>query len=695
MKFNTLAIGAIAALLLAGCNNNTNPEPAPSPDPEPVGPVGPVVPTEWSSSIQTAMNQSLGFVLPFMVLSSSATFASLESEGYPGYYQISDSQSAGLLADYVALLDAADNLSDFDREADTSVPSVDYMKQVKTGETTYTETWHASEVYVAGSEGLSIVFGSSDLVIYTDWSPEQKAAMTTNLGEVLPFFDGFTADDSFDSESGIVVELEYGDGDTALEAFNAYIAKFESSTSGYSGSHYSEESYFGTDWYGDYSKPSEQKIGEKDAELSVSVALSDYSGIGYGATITITANLEAIYTEWPAAELAEFLGSEVTSVVPQLTGTSYRYEEGVDYYEDSYAQVKVLGLGTGVLDAYLASYTTAHGTVVDYIDYYGFYVLYLWSEEFSVQLTPSADGTSASLTIYANTDLPAFDDVFPAESIATYFSVENEDLINELVSFTGDAEFGYKKGVYQDEDEGLNQFYVMCVDPAFGTEGNKLDVVYQTALEAASYTITAATEEYPYTQAEKEIEDVGRVFVEFYLDEESGVFEAYFEMSEAAAPITGTSFVKVASSADLVSGGNYLIVCESEGVAFDGSLSTLEATSNKLTVAISDDVIAATSELLAATFTITEGTGSDAGKYSVCSASGKYIFGTSGSNKLNESTDPAYCSITIDAEGNADIESNTSHLRYNNASDQARFRFYKSTSYTNQQAIQLYKLVTI
>ena len=694
MKFKTLAIGAIAALLLAGCNNNTNPEPAPSPEPEPVGPVGPVVPTEWSSSIQTAMNQSLGFVLPFMVLSSSATFASLESQGYPGFYQISDSQSAGLLADYVALLDAADNLSDFEREADTSVPSVDYLKSEKTGETSYTQSWHSSEVYVGGSQGLSIVFGSSDLVIYTDWSPEQKEAMNTNLGEALPFFDGFTADDSFDSTSGIVVELEYDDGDAALEAFNDYIAKYEASTSGYSGSHYSEESWFGTDWFGDYSKPSEQKVGEKDAELSVSVALSDYSGIGYGATITITAKLEAIYTEWPAAELAEFLGTEITSVVPQLTGTSYRYEEVADS-EDPYAQVKVLGLGTGVLDAYFASYKTAHGTVADYTEYYGLYLLYLWSEEFMIQLTPSADGTSATLVVYANSDLPAFDDAFPAESIATYFGIENEDLINEIIPFTGDADYGYKKGVYQDEDEGLNQFYVKCVDPAFGTTGDKLDVVYQTDLEGASYEITPATEEYVYTQAVKEIENVGRVFVEFYLDEETGVFEAYFEMSEAAAPVTGTSFVKVTSSADLVSGGNYLIVCESEGVAFDGSLDPLDAASNNIAVAISDNVIAATSELLAATFTITEGTGSDAGKYSVCSASGKYIFGTSGSNKLNESTDPAYCSVTIGTDGNADIESNTSHLRYNKQSGNERYRFYKSSSYTSQEAIQLYKLVTI
>ena len=38
------------------------------------------------------------------------------------------------------------------------------------------------------------------------------------------------------------------------------------------------------------------------------------------------------------------------------------------------------------------------------------------------------------------------------------------------------------------------------------------------------------------------------------------------------------------------------------------------------------------------------------------------------------------------------ITSNTSVLRFNAASNQLRFRYYKGSSYANQQAIQLYKL---
>ena len=78
------------------------------------------------------------------------------------------------------------------------------------------------------------------------------------------------------------------------------------------------------------------------------------------------------------------------------------------------------------------------------------------------------------------------------------------------------------------------------------------------------------------------------------------------------------------------------------------------------------------------------------GGYSIQSASGKYISGTASSNKLNAGTTPAANTITIGADGNADIVSNTSHLRYNATSGQDRFRYYKSTSYSSQKAIALY-----
>ncbi len=151
------------------------------------------------------------------------------------------------------------------------------------------------------------------------------------------------------------------------------------------------------------------------------------------------------------------------------------------------------------------------------------------------------------------------------------------------------------------------------------------------------------------------------------------------------APSGPTSWEKVTSDSDLEN-GDYLIVYEDGGYAFDGGLDTLDAGSNRISVSISNNKITWDSTTDAAKFTIN----SMSGGYSIQSASGKYISGTSGSNVLNSGTSPVANSISISG-GNADIVSNTSVLRFNSDSSQSRFRYFKSSSYTNQKAIQLYK----
>lgn len=70
---------------------------------------------------------------------------------------------------------------------------------------------------------------------------------------------------------------------------------------------------------------------------------------------------------------------------------------------------------------------------------------------------------------------------------------------------------------------------------------------------------------------------------------------------------------------------------------------------------------------------------------------GKYIYGTSNSNAL--SFKDSECLNTISYESNVvTIVSNTSVLRYNSASNNNRFRYFKSSSYSSQQPVQLYKL---
>lgn len=150
-------------------------------------------------------------------------------------------------------------------------------------------------------------------------------------------------------------------------------------------------------------------------------------------------------------------------------------------------------------------------------------------------------------------------------------------------------------------------------------------------------------------------------------------------------------YVKVTSDDELVN-GQYLIVYEGDdshdAVAFNGGLPTLDAENNNIGVTIDNDQIESTETTDAAAFTISVDDGT------VLSASGKYIGVSSNSNGLKTSEDASTYSHTfsIDTDGNAIIAAafteSTMTLRYNNVSNQNRFRYYKS----GQQAIALYLL---
>lgn len=148
---------------------------------------------------------------------------------------------------------------------------------------------------------------------------------------------------------------------------------------------------------------------------------------------------------------------------------------------------------------------------------------------------------------------------------------------------------------------------------------------------------------------------------------------------------SGDYFVKVTSATDLTD-GEYLIVYEGSSLAFNGALETLDAASNTVSVEITENGIAVSEELSAATFTY------DSSAKSLKSASGYYIGQTSDANGLKSSNSVTYeNSISITSAGDADIVSGGAYLRYNPTSGQTRFRYYKSASYTGQKAVALYK----
>ena len=144
----------------------------------------------------------------------------------------------------------------------------------------------------------------------------------------------------------------------------------------------------------------------------------------------------------------------------------------------------------------------------------------------------------------------------------------------------------------------------------------------------------------------------------------------------------GSTIYRKVTSTDALTTGDYLIVYENGSVAFDGSLTTLDAVNNTQAVTITDNTITTSLPIY---FTYN----ANATAHTLKSASGYYIGRTSNSNGFNASlTDPYENTITIDGSGNAVITSSAGPtLRYNSASNQTRFRYYAS----GQQAIQLYK----
>ena len=169
----------------------------------------------------------------------------------------------------------------------------------------------------------------------------------------------------------------------------------------------------------------------------------------------------------------------------------------------------------------------------------------------------------------------------------------------------------------------------------------------------------------------------------------SAVAEATYTINSGTTP-TGTIYQKITSTNDLTD-GNYLIVYETGSVAFDGSLTALDNANNNTAVIIETSgstKTITTSDDIYFTYNSSEGT--------LKSASGYYIGQNSYANGLASSTSEKYVNQISFNSGNAVIEgagqSNGSRvaLKYNKASDNLRFRYYKS----GQENIQLYKDIT-
>ncbi len=153
--------------------------------------------------------------------------------------------------------------------------------------------------------------------------------------------------------------------------------------------------------------------------------------------------------------------------------------------------------------------------------------------------------------------------------------------------------------------------------------------------------------------------------------------------------LSGDRFEKVTDTEDIVD-GQYLIVYEGGSVAFNGSLDTLDAVENTVPISltVNDTIETNIASLQASTFSL------DATNKKITSSSGNTIGIDNDSNGLSTGDTLTHSSLAINNDGDFDaVSSGGAYLRFNSAANQLRFRYYKSTSYTNQKAIQLYKFV--
>lgn len=169
------------------------------------------------------------------------------------------------------------------------------------------------------------------------------------------------------------------------------------------------------------------------------------------------------------------------------------------------------------------------------------------------------------------------------------------------------------------------------------------------------------------------------------VNRDTTLYALYSRTEQTEGEGTGTASYKKVTSAPTDWSGEYLIVYEAGNVAFNGGLTSLDAASNTIDVTISDQTIAANDETNAATFTINA-------SGNIKSKSGYYIGQTKNENGLKSSTSTSYANtISLNADGTVNLVSGGAYLRYNSNSGQYRFRYFKSSTYTGQKAICLYK----
>ncbi len=216
------------------------------------------------------------------------------------------------------------------------------------------------------------------------------------------------------------------------------------------------------------------------------------------------------------------------------------------------------------------------------------------------------------------------------------------------------------------------------------------DVSAQSGYAGDSMTLPTVTASDGYTflgwmtsPLSDETTDKPTYYTDSYIPTASTTLYALYSYVDANSGTGTGDYVKVTSTPGDWS-GEYLIVYETAGYVFDSSLTTFDGKGNYQAVTITDSTISA-DEGDPYQFTIA----AIDGGYSIQGASGYYIGNASNSNALTTGSSALVNTLSLDSTGNANIiGAGGAYLRYNNSD--SRFRYYKSSSYSNQKAIALY-----
>lgn len=168
--------------------------------------------------------------------------------------------------------------------------------------------------------------------------------------------------------------------------------------------------------------------------------------------------------------------------------------------------------------------------------------------------------------------------------------------------------------------------------------------------------------------------------------EEDMPVKAYEITISQGAKVAGAKYYEKVTSAPSDWSGKYLIVYEEGGLALDGSLSKIDAVNNYKEVSVEAGQIESNATTDAIAFTIaSEGSG-----WSLLAPNGKYICQTASGNGLRESDTPVAHTLSVASDQSTEVVTTESGkvLRFNNAENQMRFRYYGS----GQQPVALYKL---